>query len=52
MFRREISYTLNLDNVYCIRPTCEVGLFPLDDDLALLPGQLTLCLHESVIPHC
>ena len=33
--------TLTLERRYGVCPVCATGLFPLDDELALLPGALT-----------
>jgi hypothetical protein len=41
--------TLQLRRRDVVCPTCEVGFFPPDDELVLPLGQLTPCLHESVI---
>jgi hypothetical protein len=38
---------LRRSSVVC--PTCQVGFSPLDDELSLLPGQMTPRLHESVV---
>ncbi|HSF33022.1 MAG TPA: hypothetical protein VLK82_21445 [Candidatus Tectomicrobia bacterium] len=41
--------TLRLRRSYVKCPTCQVGFFPLDEELALLPGQLTPRLQERVV---
>lgn len=41
--------TLRLRRSYIRCPTCQVGFSPLDEALALLPGQLTPRLQESVV---
>jgi len=41
------SITLPRSRAVC--PACEAGLFPLDEELGLLPGALTPSLHESLV---
>lgn len=41
--------TLRLRHSSTVCPTCQVGFSPLDEDLGLLPGQLTPRLQESVV---
>jgi hypothetical protein len=41
--------TIHLEREYAVCPTCGVGLFPLDEELALLPGAYRPRLQESVV---
>ena len=43
------NHTLYLHRRYAVCPKCEMGLFPLDWELQLLPGHLTPALEESLV---
>jgi predicted RNA-binding Zn-ribbon protein involved in translation (DUF1610 family) len=43
------NQVLQLERSYGVCPTCETGLFPLDDELELLPGALTPSLQEDLV---
>lgn len=45
----EHDQSLELARSYATCPQCGAGLFPLDEELALLPGTLTLSLHEALV---
>ena len=40
--------TLEVDRSYAVCAECEAGLFPLDEELELLPGELSATLAEGI----
>jgi hypothetical protein len=43
------NQTLHLNRRYAVCPKCEMGLFPLNEELQLLPGHLTPSLEQSLV---